>query len=265
MFHKLTKYYRRIRSFFNELSTRNVSVFASSGAFYIFLSIVPSIMLVGALLPISRLDSREFTAIVQVIVPETVAYFIESLIIEVYASSPAVLSISAVTTLWSASKAMASIMRGIEHISEDGNKDRFIRLRLRAILYSVTVLLSIYLLIMLTVFLNFLTSRDIISAGFIKFISPVFLASILAIAYKFIPDKRVPFKYLIPGASLAALCWTIFTGAYSLWLNSSNSYGVYGSLASVIITLLWIYFSMYIMLSGAFFNRYIKQHKKRPI
>ena len=248
--------------FFHALSIRNVSVFASSGAFYIFLSIVPSIMLVGALLPVSRLDSREFTAIIQVIVPDTVADFIESLIAEVYSSSPAVLSISAVTTLWSASKAMASIMRGIEHISSDGSRDRFIRLRLRAILYSVTVMLSIYLLILVTVFLNILTSRDIIAAGFIKVISPVFLALILAIAYKFIPDKRVPFRELIPGACLAALCWTVFTGAYSIWLNSSNSYGVYGSLASVIITLLWIYFSMYIMLSGAFFNRYIK---KRPI
>lgn len=266
MFKKLQKPYETVNAFFGGLSSRNVGVYASSSAFYIFLSIVPFIMLVGSLLPASKLDSQELSEFVRILVPATVADFLDSLINEVYLSSPAILSISAVTTLWSASKAMASIMRGIEHISDDKRKDRYIRLRLRAMLYSVTVLLAIYVLIMATVFLSFLTSRNIISAGFTKILSPVLLAIVLAVAYKFIPDKRVPFKYLLPGAAAAAICWTLFTAAYSLWLNSSNSYGVYGSLGSVIITLLWLYFTMYIMLSGAFFNRYLAVWiKKRSV
>lgn len=219
-------------------------------------------MLTGSLLPTSRLDSSELSDFAQGIVPDTVTSFIDGIIDEVYTSSPAVLSISAIATLWSASKAMASIMRGIEHVSMDNVKDRFIRLRLRAMLYSVTVLLAIYVLMMATVLLNILTSRDIVSVSFTKIISPFILVLVLVVAYKFIPDKRMPFRKLLPGACTAAVCWTIFTAAYSLWLNSSNSYGVYGSLGSVIITLLWIYFSMYIMLSGAFLNRYIIKLKK---
>ncbi|MBQ8830883.1 MAG: YihY/virulence factor BrkB family protein [Oscillospiraceae bacterium] len=268
MFKKLQKPYEQIAAFFRGLSMRNVTVYASSSAFYIFLSIVPFIMLIGSLLPITRLESHELSEFVSIIVPDTIADFLDSIIREVYAYSPAILSISAVTTLWSASKAMMSIMRGIEHVSDDTRKDKYIHLRLKAILYSVTVLLAIYILIMATMFLNFLTSLKIISAGFIKIISPFILALILAVAYRFIPDKKVPFRDLLPGACIAAICWTIFTAGYSWWLNSSNSYGIYGSLGSVIITLLWLYFTMYIMLTGAYLNRYItdrKTSRKRPV
>lgn len=266
MFKKLQQAYDNLLIFFQGLSSRHVTVYASSSAFYIFLSIVPFVMLVGSLLPITRLGSQELTQFLHVLVPETIADFLDSIVNEVYTSSPAILSISAITTLWSASKAMMSIMRGIEHVSNGKAKSKYIQLRLKAILYSVTVLLSIYLLIMTTVFINFLTSRNLISVGFIKFASPVFLALILAVAYRFIPDNYVSFLSLLPGACTAAACWTIFTGAYTWWLNSSDSYGIYGSLGSVIITLLWIYFSMYIMLSGAYLNRYvIFLKRKRPV
>ena len=260
MFKKLQKLYTKVHIFIKGLTQYNVTVYASSSAFYIFLSIVPFIMLVGSLLPITRLDSREFAEFVHVLVPETIAKFLDSIIREVYSYSPAILSISAVTTLWSASKAMASILRGIEHISHNEYKEKFIRLRLLAILYSVTILLFIYVLIMTTVFINFLTSRDIISAGFMKIISPIILTFVLVIAYKFIPDRRVPFASLLPGACIAAACWTVFTSVYSWWLKSSKSYGIYGSLGSVIVTLLWIYFSMYIMLTGAYLNKYLSNN-----
>ncbi len=267
MIKKLQRPYKIIRIFINCLTSKNINIYASSGAFYTFLSVVPFIMLIGSLLPASQFDSGDISEFLQILVPSDVSVFIDGIIKEVYVYSPGVLSFSALATLWSASKSMASIMRGIEHMSNDRNKDKYIRLRLRAILYSVTVLLVLYILIMATVFISFLTSRNIISAGFIKAITPIILTFVLATAYRFIPDKRIPITKLLPGAFTAALCWTLFTAAYSLWLNSSNSYGIYGSLGSVIITLLWLYISIYIVLSGAYLNCFIMSYinKKRPI
>ena len=262
---KYKKIYNTVKLFFRNLSDKNVSVYASSSAFYIFLSVVPFIMLAGSLLPVSRLDNREFAEFIKILVPETVADFLNSIINEVYIYSPAILSISAAATLWSSSKAMASIMRGIEHVNYGSTKDRYIRLRLRAILYSVTVLLAIYVLIMATVFISLFTGLKFLSLNLIRITSPFILTLILTAAYKFIPDKHISFRQLIPGACAAAACWTIFTAGYSLWLKFSDSYGIYGSLASVVITLLWMYISMYIMLSGAYFNKFLYEFKrKRP-
>lgn len=259
---KIRKAIGYIQTFFYGLSVKNVGVFASSAAFYIFLSIVPFIMLFCSFLPASRVDSSELTEMMKLIMPSTVSSFIEELIAEVYDASVTVRSISAITTLWSASKALASIMRGIEYVSDAKARDKFIRLRLRAMFYSVIMILIIYLLIMSTVVLNILTSQKLIAAKFSRITSPLILAAVLALAYKFIPDKKIPFKYHLPGACAAALAWTLFTYAYSLWLSLSNSFGLYGSLGSVIITLLWMFFSVYIMLSGAFLNNFIHHFHK---
>ncbi len=258
---KIRKAIGIVQSFFYGLSARNVGVYASSAAFYIFLSIVPCIMLICSFLPASRLDSSELVEIMKLIMPETVSIFIEELIFEVYDASITVRSISAITTLWSASKALASIMRGIEHVSSDKVRDKYIKLRLRAMLYSVIMILVIYLLIMSTVILNILTSRELITAKFSSLTSPLILAAVLALAYKFIPDKKTPLKHHLPGACTAAVAWTMFTYAYSAWLSLSNSFGLYGSLGSVIITLLWMFFSVYIVLSGAFFNSFIRRFR----
>lgn len=220
-------------------------------------------MLICSFLPISRLESSELVELISLVVPETVKAFIEDIINEVYASSAAVLSISVVTTLWSASKALASIMRGIEHVSTDTNKDTFIKLRLKAMLYSALMILAIYALMLGTVVLNILVSKNAFVSRFNRVLSPVLFALILTFAYKYTPDKRLPLKNLIPGAWAASLTLMIFTYAYSLWLRLSNGFGIYGSLGSVIITLLWIYFSVYIILSGAYFNRFLIQVRRR--
>ena len=260
---KFKKCYRIVRSFFDGLSARNVGVYASSAAFYIFLSIVPFIMLVCSFLPVSRLESRELVEFISLVVPETVTALIEEIINEVYDSSAAVLSISAITTLWSASKALASIMRGIEHVSTETHRDKYIKLRLKAMLYSALMILAIYVHMLGTVLLNVLVSKNAFVSRFNRVLSPILFALVLTIAYKYTPDKRLPIKNLLPGACAASLTWMIFTNAYSVWLRHSNGFGIYGNLGSVIITLLWMFFSVYIMLSGAYFNRFLIQVMKK--
>ena len=56
---------------------------------------------------------------------------------------------------------------------------------------------------------------------------------------------------------LAAAAWMLFNHIYSLWLNYSDRYGVYGTVGSVIVTLLWLYASMYIIFSGAYFDLFL--------
>ncbi len=220
-------------------------------------------MLVCSFLPASRIESHELREFMQLIVPQTVTAFMEDLIEMLYRSSVAVRSISAVTTIWTASKALASIMRGIENASSDTKKDHAIKLHLKAMLYSAIMMLAIYLLMMGTVVLNVLISQDIIIMRFSKILGAVILMLILVLAYRYVPDKHLPFKKLLPGAGCASLAWMGFTYIYGWWLNISDNYGVYGSLGSVMITLLWMYFSMYIVLMGAHFNYYLINRKKR--
>ena len=259
---KIRFLYKEIRAYLGGVFSRNLGVYASSSAFYIFLSVAPCIMLVCSFLPASRIESHELREFMQYIVPATVSDFVEDLIEMLYHSTVAVRSISAITTIWTASKALASIMRGIERASSDTKIDPAIKLHLKAMLYSAIMMLAIYVLMMGTFVLSFLKSQDIIIMRASKVIGAVVLMLILVFAYKFVPDTRLPLKKLLPGAGAAAVAWMGFTYIYGWWLNVSGNYGVYGSLGSVIITLLWTYFSMYIVLMGAHLNYYLLHREK---
>jgi membrane protein len=84
-----------------------------------------------------------------------------------------------------------------------------------------------------------------------------------AIIYFFAPAAKQKFAWISPGAILAFVFWLLFSLAFSYYVGrfASNSYSAtYGSLASVIILLLYIYYSSFIMLIGAEMNQVIEWH-----
>jgi membrane protein len=85
-----------------------------------------------------------------------------------------------------------------------------------------------------------------------------------AIIYFFAPAAKQKFAWISPGAFLAFVFWLLFSLAFSYYVGTfggSDSYSAtYGSLASVIILLLYIYYSSFIMLIGAEMNQVIEWH-----
>ncbi len=85
-----------------------------------------------------------------------------------------------------------------------------------------------------------------------------------AIIYFFAPAAKQRFAWISPGAILAFVFWLLFSLAFSYYVGTfggSDSYSAtYGSLASVIILLLYIYYSAFIMLVGAEMNQVIEWH-----
>lgn len=81
----------------------------------------------------------------------------------------------------------------------------------------------------------------------------VFLVFLLL--YKFIPGTRTHWRYVWPGALLAAFLFEISRTLFILYLeNLVNFELVYGSVASIILLLIWIYYSAFIMIVGAEFS-----------
>ena len=67
------------------------------------------------------------------------------------------------------------------------------------------------------------------------------------------------FRSVLPGAALAAAGWLGFSFFYSLYIDNFADYTlVYGSLAAVVLLMLWLYFCMNIFLFGAQLNKLVK-------
>jgi membrane protein len=88
-----------------------------------------------------------------------------------------------------------------------------------------------------------------------RLVAFLLLLAVFLILYKLIPNTKTHWRYVWPGALLAAI---LFEGARMLFIyyleHFANYQLVYGSIASIIVLLIWIYYSAYIMILGAEFS-----------
>ena len=69
------------------------------------------------------------------------------------------------------------------------------------------------------------------------------------------PNKKIYWRYVWPGAALAAFSFEVAKTVFYIYVNEFANYDqVYGSFAAFIVFLVWIYLSAYIFIIGAEFT-----------
>ena len=80
------------------------------------------------------------------------------------------------------------------------------------------------------------------------------ILAVFLLLYKLIPNTKTYWRYVWPGALLAAILFEIARTLFVFYLeNFANYQLIYGSIASIIVLLVWIYYSAFIMILGAEF------------
>lgn len=82
-------------------------------------------------------------------------------------------------------------------------------------------------------------------------VSWLMILSIFLLMYRFIPNCKTYWRYIWPGAVVAAVLLEMGKSLFLWYLNNLASYNQFGTLASVMILLLWIYVSSLIVILGA--------------
>jgi len=256
-----------IRGFAKQMSEDNINAYASSCAFFVFLSLVPAFILILSILPYTPIDFNLILEFLKREMPAGTYDLAYKVISEIQGRSVGTLSLAAITTLWSAGKGVNSLITGFNAI--DKYKDRRNAIVLRAIscLYTLVFLASILLLLLLVVYGN--VAGELIASHFPEasrfldklvafkgLISITLMVFIFVICYAVLPYKKHKMSEQIPGAIFSALVWTGFSYVFSFYVNHFNAFSMYGSLTTIIILLFWLYTCMYILLIGANLNRY---------
>ena len=265
----IRKLYLIGRDFSAQMKKQNISAYAASIAFFIFLSIVPMLMVICMVIPYTPLTEENLVQAVTDITPDRVDPVVEDLIADVYDKSAGILSIAVIATLWSAAKGVMALMQGLNAVNGVDEKRNYFVIRVVACLYTVVMLIVVILSLFINVFGNQLVNlalhripqlqRLVVFLMHFRFLVVwAVLTLLFATVYAFMPDDRLRFREQIPGATFAAVVWSVFSWGFSMYVDYSNSYGIYGSLAIIIIILLWMYFCMYIIMIGAYLNRYFR-------
>ena len=83
----------------------------------------------------------------------------------------------------------------------------------------------------------------------------IIIALILAILFWASPNARHGFQWVSPGGITAVVLWLVASGLFALYVANFSHYNkIYGSLAGVIIFLIWMWISNVAILLGAEFN-----------
>jgi membrane protein len=92
-------------------------------------------------------------------------------------------------------------------------------------------------------------------------ISFSFITLLFGAIYKILPDRRIEWHDVMIGAVVTALLFTIGKSLIGLYIGSSSMASSYGAAGSLIIVLLWIYYSAQIFLFGAEFTKVYSAHR----
>lgn len=263
----MRKLYGRIREFAKNMRREHISAFAASSAFFLFLSFIPLLMLLSALITYTPLTQEDLREGVVSVVPGAVRGFMNAVIADVYAKAQALLPIASVVLLWTAGKGVLSIVQGLNFINQVEEHRGFFVIRLMAMFYTIV------LLVVIVSGLGILSFGDLLESvmkarvpGIYEAVSFLFpfrflvfwaiLTLLFCLIYAYLPDKKLKIRGQLPGACFTAVAWGVFSFGFSVYLEYGNSFDVYGSLAILIVLMIWLYFCMYIVFVGAYMNRY---------
>ena len=268
---KIKKAVKFIQGFAVNLSEKHMSAYAAQAAYFIILSFIPFMLLLMTSIKYTPLTREEVINVVMQVFPENFEGFIRGIVGEVYAKSLGVVPISALIALWSAGKGIQALTNGFNTIYQVQETRNFIVTRIRSVIYTLIFVIAIVLTLILQVFGNSLQRElsnrfpfldrlvtTIISMRLL--ISLGLLSLVFLMLYKFIPNRKATFRSQLPGAVLSAVCWTTFSFFFSIYLDFfNNAANMYGSMTTIVLILLWMYFCMIFVMIGAQVNYYFEE------
>lgn len=260
-----------IRMFLRKCKNDNISAFAAQSAFFIMLSVIPFLMLFISLIQYTPVTESMVMTVVDKMMPDYIAPFLISIIHEIYSKSIGLISVTAIVAIWASAKGVQYLSNGLNAVYDIMETRNYLILRLRAILYTLVMLAAIVMALVLLVFGN--SIQDLLMQYFpivgrltqviISLRSLIMMAVFIfffAFLYKMLPNRKAAIRSQLPGSILCAVAWSVFSFGVSVYVDYFNGFSMYGSLTTIALVMLWLYFCMYILLICAEINDIYEEH-----
>ncbi len=256
-------------NFGTQMRKDNVSIYASSSAFFIFLSLVPTLILLLSIIPYTPIRIEIITRWISLEFPAGTGNFLINIINDYYGKSLGVLSLSIIGTFWSAGKGVNALINGFNAIDQNVDRRNPLLVRLVSCIYTLLFLLGVLFILIIVVGGNAITGvlvdtfpKSAVFFGhlvdFRSLLSIGILTILFLLCFSLLPYKKHRFKEQIPGAFFAAVLWTCFSYLFSFYVDKFNPFSMYGSLTAIIVLLFWLYACMYLVFVGANINKYFR-------
>ena len=288
---KLIKVVKKIKPLgFTGLSLYDVSVFfikglqegaittrASSLAFNFFLAFFPSIIVFFTLIPYIPIDGFQQTLmeiISNVLPPSTNSATFSTLEDIINNQRGGLLSIGFILALYFSTNGMSSLIQAFNSSYHIRENESIIKHQMLSILLTIVISALVFLTIILIIFgkatiiymidYQLINENKLVLLNTAKWVILIFMLFLgITTIFNLGPAIKSKIKIFSPGAILATLFIILTSIVFSYYIDNFSQYNkIYGSIGTLIIILLWIYFNAIFLLIGFELNASIFNAKK---
>jgi len=237
---------------------------AASIAYYTLLSLFPMMLLGLSVLGEMPSDSADRDAVVRFVFryfPRQFAFISGQL--DAFQTSPVTFGFWGIVALvWASLGVFNAITSAVNHAWAVEKRRSFLKHRLVGFLMMVSAGLILMLGLVIASLVRLAETRlgeafvrspwlDNFSGVFASQLATLLLIGCVALVFYFIPNTKVRFRDVWPGAILVGVLWRSALRLFSWYASDLASWNVvHGSIAAVVVFLLWIYVSAVILLYG---------------
>jgi membrane protein len=263
-----------IKEVLKRYGKHSISAYSAQMAFFFILALFPFLIFLFLVLGKLSVDTDILIRILQMFFPSEVQSLIMDFIRKhILVNNMNLISFSIIGTLWSASKGVRALMVSLNNAYEIQETRNFLLVRTLDMVYTVLIVIGIVVLLTLpnigTNFFNTLNQyipieRELIDTYtiFKNVTLPIIIVVTILSMYKLLPNTKIKIKTIIWGSLFAIAGWFTLSYVFTIFLDNFANYSVvYGSLTTVIILMLWLYFSGIILIVGGEINAVIHENR----
>lgn len=213
--------------------------------------------------------------------PEAARYVVDAMLGLLPTANNGLFGVGLIASLWGASMATGAMITTINRAYNIRPRRNLIKQKILSI-WLTLVLAVLWLIAFVIVLVGPRVTQNVFELIGLASETNTFWTSVrlpmafgltlvsLAILYYIAPEAKQRFRWILPGAFTAAVLWLGASSGFRVFLRNFNSYDVtYGSLAGLVILMVWFWLSGLVFLLGAEVNSLMKRmdeehHHPRP-
>ncbi|MDT2977238.1 YihY/virulence factor BrkB family protein [Staphylococcus argenteus] len=249
----------------------DASGLAAQMTYHFVLAMFPMLIFLLTLLPFFNISQSQITNMLSN-APADTSTLIKSVIGDITQnSSGSLLSIGLILAIWSASNGMTAIMNSFNVAYDVEDRRNGIILKLLSVVFTIVMGVVFVVALALPTLGSVISHFLFGPLGFdeqvkwvfnlIRIVLPIIIIFIVFIVlYAVAPNVKTKIRSVLPGAVFTSIIWLAGSFGFGWYISNFANYSkTYGSIAGIIILLVWLYITSFIIIVGAEINAIIHQ------
>lgn len=234
-------------------------------AFFMFLSVVPTVILISQILSIFGLSIQDVQAWVNISITG------QDMMRRIIRYSPTGLKdiFLVILAIWASSRMYFGMMRVSNYTFTDGKlatkgwlPDR-VKSVVSMVIILITLVISLAVMVYLPIWMDYLFKIDLLASNTNKFILAIRWVVMMGLyffmisyIYASLPHKRVKYREILPGTVFSSIGFLIVTLFYNLFVSRNESSSIiYGYTSNMVVLILWFWMLAWVLIIGIVMNR----------